>query len=72
MSKTSNLAVVAATAASIATPALAQIVDPPYVPPLYDYDPAPGFGAAPADSNFPAATGGGSYGYNDGLLRDGN
>jgi len=70
MSKTSKLAIVAAIAASIATPALAQVVDPRYAPPLYDYDPAPGFIAASPFSNFPAATGGGSYGYNEGLLRD--
>jgi hypothetical protein len=70
MSKTSKLAIVAAIAASIATPALAQIADPPYAPPLYNYYPALSIGGPTPYSNFPAATGGGSYGYNVGVLRD--
>jgi hypothetical protein len=61
---------VAAIAASIATPALAQIADPPYAPPLYDHYPTPGIGVAAPYANLPAATGGGSYGYNDRVLRD--
>jgi hypothetical protein len=75
MSKIPRLAIVVAIAASIATPAWAQFVDPPYSPPLYSYYAAPGIGpgiGVPAPySNFPAATGGGSYGYNVGVLRDG-
>jgi hypothetical protein len=77
MSKMSRLAIVVPIAASFATPALAQIADSPYAPPLYNYYPAPGIGVAAGIgvvapySNFPAATGGGSYGYNVGVLRDG-
>jgi hypothetical protein len=77
MSEISRLAIVIAIAASIATPALAQIADPPYAPPLYNYYAAPGIGVSPGIgdptpySNLPAATGGGSYGYNVGVLRDG-
>lgn len=77
MSMMSKLAIVAAIAASIATPVFAQIADTPYAPPLYNYYPAPGIGVAPSIgfappySNLPAATGGGSYGYNVGVLRDG-
>lgn len=70
MCKISKLAMVAAIAASSATPALAQMADPPYAPPLYNYYPAPGIGGAAPYSNFPEATGGGSYGYNVGVLRD--
>jgi hypothetical protein len=62
MSKMSKLAIIAAIAASIATPALA--ADPPYARALYNYFPASDIG------NFPATTGGGSYGYNVGVLRD--
>jgi hypothetical protein len=76
MSKMSKLAIVVAIAASIATPVFAQIADTPYAPPLNNYYPAgigvaPGIRVAPPYSNFPAATGGGSYGYNVGVLRDG-
>jgi hypothetical protein len=78
MRKMSKLAIVVAIAASIAAPALAQVADPPNAPPPYNYYPATGFGipvpgivVVPPYSNFPGATGGGSYGYNDGLLRDG-
>jgi hypothetical protein len=71
MSKTAKLAVIVVAAASIATPALAQVADPQYAPPLYNYYPPPDIGVAAPYSNFPAATGGGSYGYNVGVLKDG-
>jgi hypothetical protein len=64
----SKLTIIAAIAASIATPALA--ADPPYARALYDYFPASDIGVATPYSNLPAATGGGSYGYNVGVLRD--
>lgn len=70
MTRMSKLAIVAAVAGSIGTPALAQVADPPYAPPLYDYYPTPGVGVSSPYSNFPATTGGGSFGYNVGVLRD--
>jgi hypothetical protein len=60
MRKMSLAMVAAIAAASSVTPALAQIADPRYAPPLYDYYPAAGINVAAPYSDFPAATGGGS------------
>lgn len=76
MIKLSSLAIIGTIAAGISTPAMAQIVGPPpgspYDPPLYNY--APGYAPGPLlispYSDHPAATGGGSYGYNVDNLRD--
>lgn len=75
MIKFSSLAIIGTIAVGISAPATAQIVGPPsypYDPPLYNY--APGYAPGPLlispYSNHPAATGGGSYGYNVDILRD--
>jgi hypothetical protein len=78
MMKFSTLAIVVMIVAGISAPAMAQIVvpsgRPSYGPPPF-YAPAPPLIDAPAPllfslySNHPAATGGGSYGYNVKVLR---
>ncbi len=79
MIKFSSLAIIGTIgtiAAGISAPATAQIVGPPpsspYDPPLYNYGPgyAPGPLLISPYSDHPAATGGGSYGYNVDTLRD--
>jgi len=79
MSNTWKGTLVAAFAlAGMASPAIAQPARFAPDPPLYDYAPAPapyglvpggGFGS-PFDSNSPAASGGGSWGYNAHNPRD--
>jgi hypothetical protein len=72
MKKFSSLTIAAAISASISAPALAQTVGPatPYDPPLYSYAPAPPLFFWSPYSNHPAATGGGSWGYNVDTLRN--
>lgn len=77
MMKFSSLAIIVMSAAGISVPAMAQIVAYAPAPPRL-YAPAPPLLYAPAPplflwspySNHPAATGGGSYGYNVKILRD--
>lgn len=66
MNRISRLAVIAIAAAGIATPAVAQSFDPRFGADAYAMVPAGDGGSA----LHPAATGGGSLGYNENLRRN--
>jgi hypothetical protein len=66
MNRISRLAVIAIAAAAVATPALAQSFDPKFGANAYALVPADDGGSA----LHPAATGGGSVGYNETLRRN--
>ncbi len=66
MNRIAKLALVAIAAAGIAAPALAQS----YNPPLAHQSGRTAFAMVPGSVVSPAATGGGSIGYNENLRRD--